>query len=351
MIKNEDEVVVEKLPIATPMSIEKFSDKWIDFQEFVKSQLKENVDYGKVSGIPKPFLMLPGAQKILSRYLVRPEYTVTNRIEDWDKGLFNYEVKCVLRAMQDGRILGEGIGSCNSYEEKYRYLWVSKKKLGNRKSITEKEKTGKYGKYVEYKVQRDDIASIVNTILKMSKKRSLIDASLTLANASEYFTQDIEDIPDIAQENNTKQGQNLKKKQSKKNPATEKQLELLNELKVEIREGFVLTFDEADQLIKDTLARKEKKKNKIEKVELKEDEVKTSKKAGPTTMERFKLIADEFPEQFEEALTETGLEDTNNITEKAASIIWEKVQDKIINIPKWKDEIKAKFLAIGKDKK
>lgn len=201
MMKNElEKKKNDEVALVAPMSIEEFSQKWMDFQKFVNSQLKNGKDFGQVPGIQKPFLMLPGAQKILSRYLVRPEYTVTNRVEKWDKGLFNFEVKCVLCSMRDDSILGEGIGSCNSYEEKYRYNWVTKKKLGNRRALAQRERTGKYGDYIEYKVQRTDLASIHNTILKMAKKRSVIDASLTLSNASEYFTQDVEDIIDIEPE-------------------------------------------------------------------------------------------------------------------------------------------------------
>jgi len=183
----------------TEMTVEEFSRKWADFQNFVNSQLVEGVDYGKIPGIPKPFLMLPGAEKICSRYLVRPEFEV-EKTENWEKGLFNYQVKCVLKHIGTGRIFGEGIGSCNSYEEKYRYIWVSKSKLGNKKVLDTRERKGKYGKYTEYKVKREDIATLVNTLLKMACKRAIVAASLILGNASGLFTQDIEDIGAVAKE-------------------------------------------------------------------------------------------------------------------------------------------------------
>ena len=246
-MKNEmEEKKNNEVALVAPMSIEEFSQKWADFQKFVNSQLKDGKDFGKVPGIAKPFLMLPGAQKILSRYLVRPEYTVTNRVENWDTGLFNFEVKCVLCSMRDDSILGEGIGSCNSYEEKYRYNWVTKKKLGNRRALAQREKTGKYGDYVEYKVQRTDLASIHNTILKMSKKRSVIDASLTLSNASEYFTQDIEDIIDITEEEIPETDE-----------ATTPQIRILKRFKIPIPKG--CTKAQANTLIKDNMAKSKKK--------------------------------------------------------------------------------------------
>ncbi len=201
MVNNKEKVFVpEVIPESSrALSIEEFSDKWKDFQDFVKSQLKDGVDYGKVPGIAKPFLMLPGAQKIMSRYITRPEYEVIDSIEDWDRELFSFQIKCVLRLMSDDRVVGEGIGSCNSFEEKYRYMWVTEKKLEGRKPLAKRTKKGKYGTWTEYKLERKDLASVHNTILKMAKKRAVVDASLTLSNASEYFTQDIEDM-EIVQE-------------------------------------------------------------------------------------------------------------------------------------------------------
>ena len=56
----------------------------------------------------------------------------------------------------------------------------------NDKAITEQQ-TGR--------VPNPDTADQVNTILKMAEKRALIAATLIAVNASDYFTQDIEDLP------------------------------------------------------------------------------------------------------------------------------------------------------------
>lgn len=236
---NEEVLMKEKPAVA--LTVEEFSRQWMDFQEFVKSQLQEGVDYGRVPGIRKPFLMLPGAEKICSRYIVRPEFSFLEKLEDWDKDLFNFEVKCVLKQISTDRIVGEGIGSCNSYEEKYRYVWVTKSNLGNKEILETRERKGKYGKYTEYKIKRDDLATLHNTILKMAKKRAIVDASLTLGNASGMFTQDIEDLPkkviqaEVMKENTIEKieiapdnGGNKEENESKRNwrdePATEKQI-------------------------------------------------------------------------------------------------------------------------------
>ena len=53
-----------------------------------------------------------------------------------------------------------------------------------------------FGPLIEYHLQylRTDFATNINTVLKMAKKRSYVDAILTACHASGVFTQDIEDI-------------------------------------------------------------------------------------------------------------------------------------------------------------
>ncbi len=46
----------------------------------------------------------------------------------------------------------------------------------------------------ERKYKTEDAANVANTILKMSKKRALIDATLSATRASGLFTQDLEDM-------------------------------------------------------------------------------------------------------------------------------------------------------------
>ena len=46
-----------------------------------------------------------------------------------------------------------------------------------------------------YRIPNPDIADLVNTIQKMAQKRALVAATLIATSASEFFTQDVEDIP------------------------------------------------------------------------------------------------------------------------------------------------------------
>ena len=43
---------------------------------------------------------------------------------------------------------------------------------------------------------RTNCADVANTVLKIGKKRSLVDGILTVTGASDIFTQDIEDLPE-----------------------------------------------------------------------------------------------------------------------------------------------------------
>lgn len=135
--------------------------KIADFQAIVQGALKPGKDYGIIPGCDKPSLLKPGAEKINMMMGVTSEYDIMDKVEDYEKGFFAYNIKCTLS--KNGYKITEGVGNCNSRERKY----VSQ-----------------------------DPYSITNTILKMAKKRAYIDASLTVASLSDIFTQDVDD-PDL----------------------------------------------------------------------------------------------------------------------------------------------------------
>jgi len=86
------------------------------------------------------------------------------------KPFFMREYICELYDPKLGIIVGRGRGSCNLFEKKYYNMY-----------------TGKF---------KGDPYVLHNTIIKMAKKRALIDATLTLPGVSMEFTQDMEDIVD-----------------------------------------------------------------------------------------------------------------------------------------------------------
>ncbi|PMC35511.1 hypothetical protein CJ195_19080 [Bacillus sp. UMB0899] len=133
-----------------------------DLQAFVDDVMVKGIDYGLINGFSKPTLLKPGAEKLCDVFGFSKTVEVVNRIENWDAGIFAYEVKLTLSRKDNGVIEAEGIGSCNTKEIAF---------------------------------QQQDPYTIVNTVLKMAKKRALIDAVLVATRSSGIFTQDIEDFP------------------------------------------------------------------------------------------------------------------------------------------------------------
>lgn len=167
-------------------------------QAAVQKSLKSGHDYDTIPGTGKPTLLKPGAEKILMMFGLTSEYEFLDKIEDYDKGIFAYTMKCILS--RNGQKITEGVGSCNSKEDKYRWRWYKESDVpeGVDKDNL-KSKTNKWGK-TEYKLENEEIYSQANTILKMAKKRAQVDATLTVASLSELFTQDIEDMKEFFQQ-------------------------------------------------------------------------------------------------------------------------------------------------------
>ncbi|MBV9468086.1 MAG: hypothetical protein JO316_19020 [Abitibacteriaceae bacterium] len=144
------------------ISLEEANRRVKMLQEFVRDHMVEGEDYGVIPGTQaKPTLFKPGAEKLNAIFGLAPLVEITNRVEDWDESFVAYEVKVTLLNKRSSQVEAEGIGSCNSHERRYK---------------------------------SQDAANIANTVLKMSKKRALIDATLSATRASGLFTQDLEDM-------------------------------------------------------------------------------------------------------------------------------------------------------------
>ncbi len=166
-----------------------------EFQSLVQATLKPGHDYDTIPGTNKPTLLKPGAEKIGMLFGLNPEYDFLDKTEDYKTEFFSYNIKCTL--FRNGQPVAQGVGNCNSKEKKYRYLNMSEADLpeGIDKSTLETT-TDKYGR-LQYKMDNPDICSLVNTILKMAKKRAYVDATLQVAALSEIFTQDVEDMKEL----------------------------------------------------------------------------------------------------------------------------------------------------------
>ena len=221
--------------------------------EFTRRIMVRDQDFGEIPGATKPTLLKPGAEKLCNFFGLEPEFTPIVEDIDWTGAQHGGEVFCYARyrcrLLREGRVVGVGEGSCNSWEAKYRYRWVGGEqvpesldcahlpKRGVRRTVCEfdfaierAETTGAYGKPAEhwqrlrdairagtarevekptrrgaavaweidvdaafYRIPNPDVADVVNTIQKMAQKRALVAATLLATSASEFFTQDVED--------------------------------------------------------------------------------------------------------------------------------------------------------------
>lgn len=168
-------------------------------QAFVQSVMVKEVDYGIIPGTAKPTLYQPGAQKLAEIYGFAPTIEDVETVEDWDKPFFFYRKRCVLNARRNGHYIGNGVGSCNSREDRYAWRWVPEWNLNptiNKAELECRQKRGRNGKtFMTYRVPNEDIFSIVNTLEKMACKRALIHAVIGATRSAGIFSQDLDDIP------------------------------------------------------------------------------------------------------------------------------------------------------------
>lgn len=188
-------------------------------QDVMRSVMRVDEHYGTIPGCQKPSLYKPGAEKLGFTFRLAPEYDV--RTINMANGHREYQVKCRLRHIPTGAMVGEGEGSCTTMEGKYRFRGGEKEGTGepvpkeywnlkNAGKIAEAKEliggegfgVGKVdGKWeicsIGEKVEHDNPADYYNTCLKMAKKRAHVDAILTATAASDIFTQDVEDMPEV----------------------------------------------------------------------------------------------------------------------------------------------------------
>ncbi|MDR6880395.1 hypothetical protein [Bacillus sp. 3255] len=161
-------------------------------KEFFREVMQEGVDYGIIPGTDKPTLLKPGAEGLCEFYNFAP--TIASKVEDknFETGYYGVDITIRLIHRGSGAIIGEGVGHANTFESRYRWRWVSEKDLlrgTEKEDLVSKERSGKYGKYQSYRIENDDMHSIWNTVLKMAKKRALVDATLAATRSSGIFTQ------------------------------------------------------------------------------------------------------------------------------------------------------------------
>jgi hypothetical protein len=207
--------------VAPVISIQEAVERHQQLAKYVGSVMIEGHDFGTIPGVSKPGLLKPGAEKLTTFFGLTKRLFIVEKVEDWTgeqhsgEPFFYYLYRCAL--YRGDLLIAEADGSCNSRETKYRWRemqrtcpachsvaiirgreeygggWICfQKKDGcgakfdlDDPAITSQQ-TGR--------IANPNIADQVNTIQKMAAKRALVAATLLAVNASEFFTQDVEDF-------------------------------------------------------------------------------------------------------------------------------------------------------------
>jgi hypothetical protein len=207
-------------------------------QQVLKEVMKPDMHYGAIPGCgDKVVLLKPGAEKLCFTFQLVPTFLVEEREivrADVPPGHREYRITCRI-SNRAGVLIAEGIGIASTLEKKYRYrgegaeatgrevprdYWDEKKHgspqkaqdiLGGKGFTTKKiDNIWMIFKSTGEKQENPDIADVYNTVLKIGKKRSMVDGVITATAASDIFDQDLDeqynfDQPEEAKPAQTKQ--------------------------------------------------------------------------------------------------------------------------------------------------
>lgn len=170
-------------------------------KEVTKNVMKDKVHYGVIPGAgTKATLFKPGAETLMLALGIAsvPEIEDLSGTDTAGQPYVRYRVMC--RGFdRSGNVVGAGIGEASSLEEKWAWRKAWPEEFDAAPAGARREKWGydkaKRQKY-SIKQVRQNPYDIANTILKQAKKRAFVDLALTVAAASDTFTQDLEEMKD-----------------------------------------------------------------------------------------------------------------------------------------------------------
>lgn len=145
----------------------------------------------------KPSLSKDGALNLAGLYkcVIEPAEPV---FEHFDGGHLDVRTRVALRAMDSGKVLAIGDGSCSTRESKYAFRWAwptEAEALGIKEQagVVTREVMARGRATKQYRVDNENPVDQHNTLVKMSFKRAAVAAVLQLPCVSELFTQDLEE--------------------------------------------------------------------------------------------------------------------------------------------------------------
>lgn len=211
--------VRDNLPVDRPLTLQELHDNLDFIRRMMAQEMKEGQDYGKIPGCgDKPGLFQPGAQKLGMLFRLTPQVKKEVLRELPHGSIFGhreYEFTVTMKAVS-GRSW-DGVGTCSTFESKYRYRTGSRKCPKCGKETIFKSKKVNEGWYCwgkkggcgaqfppsapeivnqsTEKVEHDNPADYWNTIRKIAFKRAQVHGTINATNTSELWSQDLEDLP------------------------------------------------------------------------------------------------------------------------------------------------------------
>jgi hypothetical protein len=212
----------KELAVVEPGAVSSYSVNEVRVQvtqihKLMEEMMKDGTHYGNsFPGDTKKNLLKPGADKLMFMFRLRPDFE--QDIKELPNGHREVLTRCKVYHIESGNKIAEGVGCASTMESKYRWRNADKKCPHCGKETIKKSKKENGGFYcftkiggcganfedgdpaivnqVTGKVENPDIADCYNTVLKISKKRAYVDATITATAASDIFTQDVDDLPE-----------------------------------------------------------------------------------------------------------------------------------------------------------
>lgn len=148
-------------------------------KEVVSKVLKEGKDgegdYGVVPGTKKQSLYKAGAEKLMMLFGLGVRVKLADKELDRYENFAMFSYEAEVYHLKTGIVKATCIGTANSWEKKYKDRSVYIQGVFSGKEPT-------------------PISDILNTLMKMAQKRAVVGAVILATGASDYFTQDEDEI-------------------------------------------------------------------------------------------------------------------------------------------------------------
>lgn len=182
MSEKNEIVVVEKQSLKNELSLSSDDVKrTLKHLEVVKQAVRDVMvegidnDYAVIPGTQKQALLKPGAEKLLRLFGLGVRFQLIDKEFDRYENFAMYSYNAEVYHLSTGTVLAQCEGTANSQEKKYkeRAIYVQGKRVG---------------------MEPTPICDVLNTLKKMAQKRAMVGATIMAVGASDYFSQDEDEV-------------------------------------------------------------------------------------------------------------------------------------------------------------